>query len=420
MPSPSASVTTSKPDAPAAPENRRPTLLIVDDEEGPRQSLRVVFKEDYNLLLACDGPQALELARANPVHAAIIDIRMKGMSGIELLERLKALNPSVAVIMLTAYETIDTVRQALRHGACDYLNKPFDVATIRRAVNTAMERHCMAEANQSNNENLAALQFELQNYKSSEEIARTRGEIYASIIHDINGPLTIISGFVTLIDQRLGETARLEGAELEEVKHQLKSITYQVGNCIDISRRYLGFLRQSTDTSSPVQVNILLKELERLVESHPSKGLHQLVIERLPSDVYVDVVGTDLIQMLLNLTINALQCSTTPITVRIEGRAMDDASELSRVTDGPNDRVINREAVEKTQVLEISVIDNGPGIPPEVLPKAFHSHFTTKPVGKGTGLGLSIVHRLIKKARGAVHLHSKVGEGTVFKLYLPR
>src|SRR5580693_2690766 len=81
------------------------TLLIVDDEEGPRQSLRVVFKDEYNLLLASDGERAIELARQNRIDVAITDIRMVGMSGVELLGQLKAVDPGIEVIMLTAYET---------------------------------------------------------------------------------------------------------------------------------------------------------------------------------------------------------------------------------------------------------------------------------------------------------------------------
>src|SRR5205823_588839 len=68
---------------------RKPTLLIVDDEEGPRQSLRVVFKDEYQLLLAGDGPTAIQLAQEHKIDVAVLDIRMAGMSGIELLERLK-------------------------------------------------------------------------------------------------------------------------------------------------------------------------------------------------------------------------------------------------------------------------------------------------------------------------------------------
>src|SRR5262245_8679505 len=104
------------------------TLLIVDDEEGPRQSLRVVFKDDYDLLIANDGARAIELAKQNRIDVVISDIRMVGMSGVELLGHLKAVDPGIEVIMLTAYETTETLRQALRQGACDYLNKPFDIA----------------------------------------------------------------------------------------------------------------------------------------------------------------------------------------------------------------------------------------------------------------------------------------------------
>src|SRR4051794_5965788 len=176
----------------AVKEPRRRKLLIVDDEEGPRQSLRVVFKNDYELLLADDGEVAIEMARVQKIDAAILDIRMASMSGIDVLQGLKAVDPHIEVIMLTAYETIDTVRQALRLGACDYLNKPFDIPAIRTAVANAMERRTLAVEVKANSEKLRELADELQNQRLEEELVRSRGEIYASIIHDINGPLTIM------------------------------------------------------------------------------------------------------------------------------------------------------------------------------------------------------------------------------------
>ena len=112
----------------------KPTLLIVDDEEGPRQSLRIVFKNDYNVFVASNGTEALAIARERHIDVAVLDIMMSGMSGVEVLKHLKELDPSVEVVMLTAYETIETARQALRYGASDYLNKPFDIPTMRAAV----------------------------------------------------------------------------------------------------------------------------------------------------------------------------------------------------------------------------------------------------------------------------------------------
>jgi len=118
---------------------------------------------------------------------AVLDIRMAGMSGIEVLERLKYVNPNIEVIMMTAFETTDTIRQALRLRACDYINKPFDLATIRSAVSQAMQRRRLESEIHSSAEKVQELLSELQSQKVEEQIAKTRGDIYASIIHDING-----------------------------------------------------------------------------------------------------------------------------------------------------------------------------------------------------------------------------------------
>ena len=88
--------------------------------------------------------------------------------------------------------------------------------------------------------------------------------------------------------------------------------------------------------------------------------------------------------------------------------------------DGPEDRIINRDGFKNiAPLLSLSVQDNGPGIPPEVMPKIFEPYFTTQPRNQGTGLGLCIVKRLLKEARGCLHAHSQAGQGTVFTVYLP-
>src|SRR5712691_1825536 len=244
---------------------RKATLLVVDDEEGPRQSVRVIFKDDYEVLMAADGPSAIELAQKSRVDVTVLDIRMGGMSGIEVLERLKYVDPTIEVVMMTAFETTDTIRQALRLRACDYINKPFDISTMRAAVANAMQRRTLEGEIHNNAEKLQELLNELQNQKVEEQMAHTRGEIYASIIHDINGPLTVISGFTQLLNQRIGDATRLETEDLEFVKNWLKTITRQVTNCIEISRRYLSFLRQHPEENPPVSVKQIFADLEQLV-----------------------------------------------------------------------------------------------------------------------------------------------------------
>jgi DNA-binding NtrC family response regulator len=136
---------------------RRGRLLIVDGEDGPRQSLRVIFKEEYDLFMAEDGVTAIELAMQHDIDVVVLDtLAGKGMSGIKVLERLKILKPDIEVIMMTAFETTDIIREALRGGACDYINKPFDLATVRAAVSKAMQHiTCTQAKRQERSENLA-------------------------------------------------------------------------------------------------------------------------------------------------------------------------------------------------------------------------------------------------------------------------
>lgn len=419
MPSSPSIDATSAPNGPA-PVRRKGTLLIVDDEEGPRQSLKIIFKDDYELFLAADGATAIELAQEHRIDVAVLDIRMRGMSGIEVLEQLKQTNPDIEVVMMTAFETTDTIRQALRLRACDYINKPFDIATMRAAVASAMQRRTLDSELNTNAEKLQALLAELQNQKIEEQMSHTRGEIYASIIHDINGPLTVISGFIQLLNQRIGSSTRLGVEDVDFIKDRLKTITRQVTNCIEISRRYLGFLRAQSDDAPRVNVNQLLIDLSHLVEVHPSRHSHQFVVHPVIDQVAVRMNGTDVIQVLLNLSVNAFQCSPEPHSVEIEGRALSQPLDLPAFKDGPQDRLLNVENFDNTAPLVmLSVRDTGPGIPPETLPKIFQAYFTTKGSQQGTGLGLSIVQRLIKEAKGALHIHTELGRGTTFTIYLP-
>src|ERR1051325_220078 len=411
---------TETPPAPAeAQPQRRGTLLVVDDEEGPRQSLRVIFKDDYDLLMAEDGPTAIELAQNNKIDVAVLDIRMAGMSGIEVLERLKFVDPAIEVVMMTAFETTDTIRQALRLRACDYINKPFDLSTIRAAVAGAMQRRTLENEIQNNAEQLQGLLSELQHQKIGEQIAQTRGDIYASIIHDINGPLTVISGFVQLMNQRIGNSSRLEVEDLEFIKDRLKVVTRQVTNCIEISRRYLSFLRRQSDEAPRVGVSQLLNDLSHLLRVHPSLQNNQFDVHPLAEDIGVRINGTDLIQILLNLSVNAFQCTARGCHVEVGSEVIRAPLDLAAFKDGSGERLLNVESFHNTAPLvKLSVRDNGPGIPAEILPKIFQPYFTTKGARQGTGLGLNIVQRLIKEAAGALHVSTRVGEGTTFTVYV--
>jgi signal transduction histidine kinase len=398
------------------------TLLIVDDEEGPRQSLRIVFKHDYNVVVASNAPDAIALAKGQPVHVAVLDILMQGMSGVELLRELKDINPAIEVVMLTAYETIETARQALRHGASDYLNKPFEIPTMRTAVARAAQKHLAAMELKRGTEQLQALQHEIEHQRVKEEMARTKGEIYASVLHDLNSPLTVISGFIELINRSMQDVARVEGEHLENIRGDLRQLTGQVGRCFDISRRYLSFLNrggaETTGTSTGVQQ--ILADLRDLLARHPQAAGHQLTVHELAQDEMVAINGTDLLQILLNLTVNALQATDLPHRVEVEASRINSPLELSKIAESTTERLINRSGFRNhPPLLAISVRDSGPGIPPSLVGRLFEESFTTKPPDRGTGLGLSIVKRLVCAVGGAIHVRTTVGEGSDFTVLLP-
>src|SRR5260221_978266 len=171
MMSSSATLDGFAPPSEAPAPRRKGTLLVVDDEDGTRQSLRVIFKDDYEILMASDGPSAIALAQNQKIDVAVLDVRMAGMSGIEVLERLKYVDPSIEVVMMTAFETTDTMRQALRLRACDYINKPFDLATMRAAVSNAMQRRSLESEIHNNTEKLQELLNELQKQKIQEQMS---------------------------------------------------------------------------------------------------------------------------------------------------------------------------------------------------------------------------------------------------------
>ena len=125
-------------------------LLIVDDEPGMRQLLSHVFgREGHAVRAAEDGAKALELLRQEPADLIISDVKMPDMNGIELLRRLREFSPDAAVVMMTAFATVETAREAFKLGADDFIQKPFDVDELKVIVSKALERLSLLRENRA-------------------------------------------------------------------------------------------------------------------------------------------------------------------------------------------------------------------------------------------------------------------------------
>ena len=418
---PSPSVPDTDSSAPASPAVRKPVLLVVDDEEGPRTSLKVVFKNEYDVLLAANGADAIKLARGTKVDVAILDILMHGMSGVDVLRELKQIDEDIEVIMLTAYETLETARQALRLGAREYLNKPFDISALRNAAKSALaKRHSNLDI-KSANTRLQHLQAEISNMAAGQAPAVRAGDTAGNILHDLNSPLTVINGFIELIHKQVSSAAKIEGEEFEKMKSSISRVHGQVVRCLEISRRYLGIIHpDDADIAEAVAVNEVLVDLEELLSRHPNAAGCELTISELDAHTHAAISGTNLLRVLLNLALNGLQSGEPPIRVQIIAQSIAEKFDFSRFTNGNEERFLKSDRFPVgAEMIAISVRDNGPGIPPELLARLFSEPFTTKPPGKGTGLGLGSVKQLVTEVGGAIRVTTKPGQGSTFTVFLP-
>src|SRR5256714_12833669 len=136
-----------------------PQVLVIDDEMGPRESLRMLLKPDYRVHTADCVDAGIKLLKEKRPDTIVMDIRMPGMTGIEGLRRIREIDPHLSVIMLTGFGALDTAKEALRLGANDYISKPFDAGEMRQVIGRNVERtrahrtteHAAAEIKELNN-----------------------------------------------------------------------------------------------------------------------------------------------------------------------------------------------------------------------------------------------------------------------------
>jgi response regulator RpfG family c-di-GMP phosphodiesterase len=124
-------------------ENRTPeTILIVDDERGPRESLRMILASNHRVLQASSGADALECIRREHVDLITLDLNMPGMHGQELMRIVRSEFPNIEIVIITGCGSIESAAEGVRAGICDYIQKPFDVVQVSAAVGRALSRKC--------------------------------------------------------------------------------------------------------------------------------------------------------------------------------------------------------------------------------------------------------------------------------------
>lgn len=354
----------------------RSTILVVDDENGPRQALRMLLKENHNVLVACNVAEAKEILAVQPVDLVITDLRMPRESGVELLKWLKERIPDIEVIILTGFGELETAMEAVSYKAFAYLEKPFDNDELLDHVDGAL----LQRQHDRERRRLQELALDANRFESV-------GRFVSGILHDLGTPLSVIGSQVDLIAPNEG-VAGLE--------RRINLIRSQSEHCNTLVRKAMGFLRHQTNTFSTIGMNDVVESC--LDVARPVVVRQGVRIEKdLAPDIpvcYGDLVL--LRQALLNLIANACQ-------------AMETQQE-------PREIHVRTWAEEGNVCL--TVRDTGPGIAPEMKGKIFEAFFSTKGA-KGTGIGLAAVSSIMSKHNGRVVLEEGEGPGACFKLVFP-
>ena len=219
------------------------------------------------------------------------------------------------------------------------------------------------------------------------------GELTTGLAHEINNPLAIISTEQTNISDLINESD-LGRESTERIINSINRCQAQVKRCAGITQKLLQFGRSKESRLESTDIGPRLTEVRNLMHRHAGArniDLNIAIEDKLP-EVILDPV--ELEQVLVNLINNSID-------------AITDGGEIEMKSYRDGDNVV------------IDIVDNGRGIPEELLDRIFEPFFTTKPVGKGTGLGLSVCYGVVHSWGGFIEAISKEGKGTTMRVSIP-
>ena len=366
-----------------------PTILVVDDNEANRALAQNTLEDEgYRVVLASGGEEALALFAREGADCVLLDVRMPGLDGFAVCERLRALprGADTPVVFLTALRDVDTFDHALRSGGDDFLTKPVRPTELvirvqsvlkLRQLRSELREHYDLLKNQRND----LLRVQLQ-----------KERLMAFVVHDLKNPVSSMDLHAQLLvrDKALPAEARDSAAQIRTAAARLGRM---IMNLLDLSKADEGKLAARR---APVDLGALFAKVTGEIDvAARDCGVHLEVAASVPR-VQAD---EDLLQRtLINLTENAVRHAPRGTVVRLE------ASRAGAAT-------------------EIRVADQGPGIPPELRAKIFEPFVQLEAVGlppsrAGRGLGLTFCRLAVEAHGGSIRIEDG-SPGAVFVLSIP-
>ncbi len=400
-------------------------ILIVEDELGPREALRMILKDDFSLCFATNGKEAVDHFQNHPADLVIMDMKMPEMDGIEALKKIKEIYPSVSVLMVTGYGTIITAVEAMKIGAYDYISKPFDIDHLLNTVEKGLTKRRekldtekMIQDLKQMSDRLLNREKELQSEILELSKLSTIGMLAQGIAHNLSSPLLIILGRSELmreklihLRQKMEELFRDERYKelqfmVKEYDQNIRDTEIIVENVAKLTEMIRNMMQKSRQDQTPdpqlINITSLLKDELKFLDAdlffkHNIKK-HYEWNDSLPP---FRGVYSDFSQSFINIIKNAVD-------------AMYDSPQKELTVRTYHDH----------QAIYIEVTDTGMGIKEEEKPQIFEPYFSTKPLkatGRepvGTGLGLHMVKLLLEPYKANITFSSRPGR-TTFTIAIP-
>ena len=365
-------------------------LLVVDDELGMRLSVERALRhysiwfEDieaevsFRITLAESGEAALELNGQDPADILLLDYKLPGMSGLDVLQVLGERKAETLVVMITAYASLETAVQATKCGAFDFLAKPFNPDELKAAVYKTSKHHMVERAAR----------------KLAEERRQIRFEFLSVLAHELKSPLAAVEGNLRILqDRTLGERMVDYDPLLERSMVRLEGMSKLILDLLDLTQLESGQKKRALE---PLDAAAMAAQV---LESHQSlAGQKQvrLVLEA-PEPVLLDADPGELEIIFNNLVSNAIKYNRDGGAVTVQVGARDG-------------------------VVTFAVRDTGIGMTEEEMGRLFgeFSRIRNEKTRNilGSGLGLSILRRLAALYGGEVKVQSSPGEGSTFTVTL--
>ena len=376
-------------------------VLVIDDEEILRDRLKQLLQlDDYEVTTAENGPKGIEeFSRISP-DLVLLDIKMPGMDGIEVLHRLKQLPHSAEVFIMTGHGGLETAILAMREGAFDYMTKPIEYDELEINLKRAIAKRQLEAREKLHVDEIESVNKKLKiqgvQLLQSAKLAAV-GELGAGVAHEMNQPLMAIASHMEIL---LLNPAITSDPKLLEKVQKIK----------DQFARLSTIVKRMHDYSSGRTGSYVDETLNRPVHD----GYYLFAQQFKDHNIELSI---NLKEDLSRTKLDRHQIQDVVINFLINSRdAVDDVFSLK---EGGRIDIVTRELPANDCILA-AVRDNGISVQEGTEESLFNPFFTTKPVGKGTGLGLSVCYNIIKNHNGIIGFTALPDKRKAFYFALPR